>query len=342
VSGAVEVRAEIVKLARLLQREPAELEYLDQVPAEDIRELRELATERLFTAQGNTLARFAAAARVIPPSVTATLAQRAFGPLLSARIAGTLDPARAVDVAAKLPPPFLADVAVELDPRRASDVIARIPARLVAEVTAELVRREEYVTMGRFVGHIAPEALTMALAVMSDHQLLHVAFVLEQKEGLDGLIDLLGPARLKGVLEAAAEEGLWPEALDLFANLSDARAAAIANAAAAEEDRILDSLIASAQENQIWEAVLPLARVMDEDALRRFAGLKSIQAPEVLDAIVAAAAVHELWAELLPLIGLLDEDARQHVARTAAILLSDLDETVRESVVASLGAELRP
>jgi hypothetical protein len=313
MSEALEVRSEILKLARLLGREPAQLEYLDQVPADDLRALRELTTERLFAAQGNTLSRLAAATKLLPPALTATIAEHAFGPLLSARIAGRLEPERAADVAAKLPSAFLADVAIELDPRRASDVIARIPADQIAEVTAELVGREEYITMGSFVAHIAPDALGAALAVMSDRDLLHVAFVLEQKDGLDGLIGRLGPQRLTGVLEAAAQEDLWPEALDLFANLSAARASAVADAAAAEDDRILDSLIASAQEHQIWEAVLPFTRVMSDDALRRFASLQSIQADEVLDAIVAAAVVHELWAELLPLVPLLGEPARRRV-----------------------------
>jgi hypothetical protein len=312
-SEALEVRAEILKLARRLQRDPGSLGYLDQASAQDIRALRELATERLFSAQDTTAARLAAASKLLPPGVTASIAERAFGPLLSARIAGALDPDRAVEVAAKLSPEFLADVAVELDPRRASEVIARIPAREVAEVAAELMRREEYVTMGRFVGHIAPDALAAALAVMSGHQLLHVAFVLEEKDALDGIIERLGTERLAGVLRAAADEDLWPEALAMFANLSDARAAEVADAAAAEDDRILDSLIESAHRNQIWEAVLPLTRMMSPEALRRFAGLEAIQADEVIDAIVATAIGHGLSDQLIPLVPMLGEAARRRV-----------------------------
>jgi hypothetical protein len=313
MSEALEVRAEILKLARLLQRDPASLSYLDQVPPDDLRALRELTTERLFSAHGTTASRLAAASRLLPPALTASLAERAFGPLLSARIAGALEPDRAVEIAAKLSPAFLADVAIELDPRRASDVIARIPAHQVADVAHELVRREEYVTMGRFVGHIAPDALDAALGAMDDHQLLHVAFVLEQKDALDGIIERLGIERLQGVLEAAAEEDLWPEALSLFTNLSDERAAAVADAAAGEDDQILDSLIESAHRHQIWVAVLPLTRVMSPEALKRFAGLDAIQGDEVIDAIVATAIIHGLSDQLLPLVPLLGESARQRV-----------------------------
>ena len=86
-------------------------------------------TETLYDADGGSLGRLAAASRLLPAGLTATIGQRAFGPLLSARLAGLLDPDRAVDVAAKLPPPFLADVAIELDPRRASELIAGTAAR---------------------------------------------------------------------------------------------------------------------------------------------------------------------------------------------------------------------
>jgi hypothetical protein len=223
VSEALEIRAEILKLARLLDRDPATLAYLADVPADDLRELREQTTERLFTAQGRTLARLAAASKVLPTGLIATISERAFGPLLSAHVAGMLEPARAADVAAKLSPSFLVDVAIEIDPRRASDVIGRIPPRQVADVAAELVQRKEYVAMGQFVGHIGTDALRAALDVMSDRDLLEVAFVLEQKDGLDELVSLLPAERLPAVIETAAQDDLWPQALDLLGHLSDAK-----------------------------------------------------------------------------------------------------------------------
>ncbi len=220
MSEALAVRSEILKLARLLERDPESLSYLEQVPADDIRALRELATERLYDAGGGAISRLALASKLIPPGLIATLATRTFGPVLSARVAGELDPSRAVDVARKLPAPFLADIAIELDPRRAGAVIGSIPAELAGEVARELTRRGEHVTMGRFVGHIAPDALRSSLEAMTGSDLLAVAFVLEDKSTLDGLIDELGPERLDEVLAAADDEGLWPEALELFAGLS--------------------------------------------------------------------------------------------------------------------------
>jgi hypothetical protein len=271
MSEALGIHSEILKLARLLERDPESLSYLDAVPADDIRAVRELATDRIYDAGGGAISTLAKATKLIPPSLTATLATRTFGPILSARVAGQLDPGRAVEVASKLPPDFLADVAVELDPRRASGLLGRLPATLVGSVAAELIRREEYVTMGRFVGHIAPDALEASLATMTDSELLAVAFVIEDRNALDGLIEELGLERLEGVLTAAADEDLWPEALDLFANLSDARRAAIADAAAEADERVLESLVAAVQAHDLWDTVLPLIPLLPADAQERIA-----------------------------------------------------------------------
>jgi hypothetical protein len=269
MSEALAIRSEILKLARLLERDPDSLSYLEQVPAEDIRAVRELATERLFDAGSGVLSRIALASKVIPIGLMATISQRTFGPMLTARIAGEVDPAKAIEVAAKLPPPFLADVAIELDPRRAHTMLGQLPATLSEEVTDELIRRGEYVTMGRFVGHITPDALRAAIASMTDSELLAVAFVLEDKSALDGLVDELGLERLEGVLAAAAEEGQWPEALDLFANLSGERATLIANAVAGADPQVLSSLMVAAGEHDLWDVLLPMLDLLEPEARER-------------------------------------------------------------------------
>jgi hypothetical protein len=214
-----------MKLARLLRREPEQLEYLEAVPAEDLRLFRDQVTDMLFTAHDGTFERLAAASKLLPAGLVAALAQHAFGPMLSARISGRLGPSRAVDVAAKLPPEFLAEIAVDIDPRRASDVIAGMPSDQVVSITRELTRRGEYVTMGRFVGHLGNEALRASIATLDDATLVRTAFVLEERERLDALADLVGEDRIAGLAEVAEREGLWPEALDLLMHLEAERVA---------------------------------------------------------------------------------------------------------------------
>ncbi len=244
----LQAHAEVTKLARLLGREPGDLAYLERVAPEDLRALRDSITETLYDAHGSALGRLAAASRVLPSGLTATIGQRAFGPLLSARLAGLLETDKAVDVATKLPPPFLADVAVELDPRRASDLIASIAPALIGQVTAELVARREYVTMGRFVGHLSDEAIAAAVATMDDEAVLQVAFVLEDKSQLSRLFAKLPKGRSGGIVAAAATDGLWLEALDLLNHLHKRQRKEMVLAALALDEpareAILDTIIA--------------------------------------------------------------------------------------------------
>lgn len=186
------VTAEMAKLARLLHREPGSLAYLQSLSEPELRALRERVTEALFDAHSASLRRLAAASRLLPVGLSASLGETVFGPLLSARLTGLLEPSRAADMAARLPTAFLADVAVELDPRRAAGVIGRLAPEQVAPITAELVRREEYVTMGRFAGYLSDAGLAAALDVMDDVSLGEVVFVLEQP---DRLLARLTPER---------------------------------------------------------------------------------------------------------------------------------------------------
>lgn len=217
VSEHIELRAEILKLARLLGRAPEEFAYLEALSAAELGRLREQVTELLFDSHLGTLNRLAAASRLLPTGAVAQMGEKVFGPLLSARITGRLDPDKAVDVAARLPDAFLADVAIELDPRRASEVIARIPPERIGAVSAELVARGEYVTMGRFVGHLPAASIRAALDASDPADTLQVALVLENKDRLGELLELLGPERLEEMLAAADRQELGAEARELLA-----------------------------------------------------------------------------------------------------------------------------
>ena len=252
-------RAEILKLARILERDPGELEYLEGVALEDLRALREQTTEVLYSANSHALNRLAAASKLLPAALTATIAQRAFGPLLAARMAGLLEPSRAVEIASKLPVAFLADVAAELDPRRAAAVLELIAPQQVQAVTRELVRRGEHVTMGRFVGHLSDAAIKAALATMDDATLLLVGFVLEEKARLERLIGLLPKARVTSIILAAAESNLWLEALDLLGHLSPARQNEIVSGALELDHAALEDIVSAVVEHELWEEVVVIA-----------------------------------------------------------------------------------
>ena len=292
MSESLQAKAEILKLARILGREPDTLDYLERVPAADVRALREQVTDMLFSAHSQVLSRLAAASRLLPVGLVAVIGEKTFGPVLSARMAALLDPDRAVEMADKLPTEFLADVAIAIDPRRTSEVIGRIPPARVAEVTSELLRREEYVTMGRFIGHLSDEAIAAAVAVMDERELLGVAFVLEDKARLDRLAELLSDERANRVIKTAASEDMWVEALDLLNHLGANRRAAFINHPAAQDEAVLDSLIAAVQSHDLWDSVLPLIELLPPDAQERVAAAVEGRPPAERERISRALQSH--------------------------------------------------
>jgi hypothetical protein len=258
-ADSLQAHSEVVKLARLLGREPEQVKYLERLSLKDLRELRDRVTETLYDAHGASLRRLAVASKLLPPAVSATIGERAFGPLLSARLTGLLEPGRAVDVAGRLPPPFLADVAIELDPRRASEVISRIPPEQISAITRELVDRGEYVTMGRFVGYLSDESVRAAVAEMDDHAVLRIAFVLEDKSGVTSLIGLLPKRRMAGIVRAAADEDLWVEVLDLLTHVSDRQRSEIVAATLKLDQAALEAIVAAVIEHDLWQEALVIA-----------------------------------------------------------------------------------
>jgi hypothetical protein len=119
--------------------------------------------------------------------------------------------------------------------------------------------RGEYVTMGRFVGHLSDEAITAALAAMDDRSLLSVVFVLEDKDQLPDLVSLLPDARVAGVIQAAADNDLWVEALDLLDHLTPQQRDDMVAATLQLEPDALDSIVAAVIAHELWEEVLPIA-----------------------------------------------------------------------------------
>lgn len=208
--------AEIEKLARLLGDAPERFAYLERVPPEDIRALREAATDRLFDADRKLFERIGAAAAVVPDALAATLSRKAFGPLITARVSTAVDPAKAVSVAGRLPQDFLADVAVELDPRRAAAVLRGLPAAHIAATSRILADRGEWVAMGRFVGHLPDDALRRVIDGLAVAELVRIAHVLEDAGEAGRVARLIGAGRLRAMLAIARDEGLEDEAQALL------------------------------------------------------------------------------------------------------------------------------
>ena len=264
MSEALRVRAERLKLARLLEVEVGSLPPMGGVAATDLARLREQMTDRLFEDDGGLLRHAAAATRLVPDALVALIARRAFEPVLCARIAAAIDPAQAIGVATRLPVGFLCDVAVALDPRRVAAVLVGVPGSMTVPVSTELARRGEHVTMGRFLAFIPDGPLAAAVEVLDDEALLRIAFVLEDRDRLDHVVGLLSPARVLRLLRCAHDLHLWPEVLDLVVHLGDDRLDQVADGLVVllqEGGTVVDDVLAAARDADLLESLERLVRL---------------------------------------------------------------------------------
>jgi hypothetical protein len=300
--------AEVLKLARLLGTSTDRLAYLERLTPEEIREVRERASDVLFDVDGRRFRLIAIASKLPPAALTAVIAEHAFGPLLCARITALLEVKRAVDLAERLPRKFVAALAIQLDPRRAKDIVAAIPPYLIAEVAAELTRDREYVAMGRFVGYLTDDAVKAAFRVIDDASLLRISYFVEVAEHLDHVVGLLEETRIRGAIREATAQDLWPQALDLLSRVSPQRAGRLADLAAEEDDSVLEGMVATAQRDGLWDVVLPVTNEMSQAGLARFTSLRALHDPDVLRALVGVAIISHV--EVLPLVAMLPPHAR--------------------------------
>ncbi|MCX6400671.1 MAG: hypothetical protein NTX33_12180 [Propionibacteriales bacterium] len=330
MSQRLESSAEVLKLARLLDIEPSTLGFLESVPPTELRALREGVTDLIFDAGAKSLKRVAAGAKLLPSPLVATIALKSFGALLCARAAGAVDPDKALDVAKRLPAGFLADVTIQLDPRRVAAIISRVPEALVVPVATELGKREEHVTMGRFLAYVPDQAVVAAMTALSDEAMLRTAFVLEHKDRLDHALGLLPPARLPGIIESASALGLWPEALDLLEHLSDVRRGPVADVVADQSPEVIEGLVAAVSDAGIWENLLPVVRVMSETHRLQLAAHPAFHEEQILREIVTTAARSGLWIDLVPLLRVLPDEVFAQVPA----LVVELSNEALTSIVA--------
>lgn len=309
MTAAVEDRAEVLRLARLLRKQPAELAFLLEVDDADLRVFRDQVTESLFDAHTGVIKRLGSASKLLPNPIIAKIGSSVFGPLLCARIAGEIEPAKASDVARRLPVEFLADVAVELDPRRVQRIIPQIPTDTIVAVAAVLAERADWITLGRFVGHLPDEKIDACLKRLDDVHLLRTAFAVDDVSAVATVIDLIPPERLTSLLVAASREQLWPTLLGIAERLRDDQVVELAGLLAEQDDAVLTELLDVVAEHELWDKLLPLAAELPTDAQQVLADAASRLTAETRSAIAQRADTIGVLDRLGPIAAALDSAA---------------------------------
>lgn len=243
--------AELDKLAHQLSIEHAELEFLADVPVDDLRELRAQISEALFQADRHHFTRMAALAKAVPVAVATKVTVLALPPLLAARTSELFEPKKAVEMVTRLPLGYLADVSAVMDPSRSPEVVAAMPPETVAAVGTELAARREWVVMGAFVSYVSSSALRATVQRLSGEQLLRIGFVLDDTGRLGEISDALSTKQLDEMLAAACDESLWRELDDLLGKLDEERAGRLAARYAAGPFARREAIDAAAERGEL-------------------------------------------------------------------------------------------
>ncbi len=219
--ASLDVQAELLKLARILRVAPEELEFLAEADPVELGELRAAVSGRLLARDRDRFERAVALGRYLPAAITANLVRHALGPQLAGHAAGLLDPDQVSEFASHLPAAFLADVAAVTDPGAIGPLVHGIDATKIMAVTRALVEREEWVTMGAFVGRVGNDLLLETIGFFDAEALLRVGFVLEDRSRVDEIFRFLDDERLLDLLTAAEERDLLGETIHLVNALDD-------------------------------------------------------------------------------------------------------------------------
>jgi hypothetical protein len=309
-------RAEIVKLARLLKLETAQLDFMDRYTVDQIRALREHMSAQLFDASKATLSRVAMASKLIPVPLVAMIGQKVYGPLLCARVTGLLPPARAVEISERLSVPFLSDLAMELDPRSAKEVIALMPVPRVIAIARELLKRGEFITMARFVDYLKDQTIKDVMSAISDDgALLQIAFFIESYARLEAIMEMVPQERLSSIIRFAAgsDKGLWPEALAMMLNVGTAMRRKMGDLTAELDETTLAAVIATVQRESLWAAWVTAISAMTPAAQRKLLGMAAMNTPAVFAGFASAARDQGLRKLMTPLLTFMGEAPRRQI-----------------------------
>jgi len=329
-------RAELVKLARILDTDVSDVEYLSYMEAKRLRALREGITDALFEKFRSSFTGFARLSSFLPLAISAKISERVLGPTLSGRIAGEMPPERAIDMAGKLSDTFLAETCLQLDPVRARPIIAGFPVDRAVAITRILLERKEYITMGRFVDVLPKSTLFAATnAISHEADLLEISFFVESSEQLDQVIDHLSIERREAVIQAAATQDLWPEVIATLLRIGATPRIALAELALAQDAATLDSLIRAAAENDLWPALLQLADELPNDTIASLSEQPAFDETAVIRSVIDSVVSNDLWEALRNQLSSMGHARCARLIEVAsaerAPFLSELDGRLRET-----------
>ncbi len=281
------VRIELVKLAHELGVPPAEVEFLDRLSPDRLRDLRAHVTRAVYAPHEHRFRRLASLGRLVPVPVAAKGTQVALGPLVAARVAAAADVDLAVKLSGHISPAFLSRMTPYLDPSRVADIVSRLDEELVVEVGHLTVQRQEYIPLARFISYVP---VSWALRVVADApplDLLRTALYAEDLDALDALIAEVPEDRLADVLVAADGADELADALTLLELISVSSRVRVVKVAQGLDEGVRDALIRAVHEHDAWEALRPVLESLTVDEVHQLLDVPAIREPGVRERLEA-------------------------------------------------------
>lgn len=272
------LQAERIKLARTLGVADAKLDFLPELPALELRSLRNRISHTLFDQHQVLFQRLADAGKRLPLAVNALISEKVFGPMLSARIAGLLAPDRALEISGKLSVEFQAELCQTLDPRSSPELLRRMPVANVVSVGRVLMARKEFITMARFVDCLSDAAIKAVVKdTQDDEVLLRIGFYVESSARLSHAISLIPDPRLVQMIQTSIDGAadLQQAGAALISTVDDTQKARLAEAAASLSRESMEKLVRTLVNEKAEGALLSaLALMSDAGRMRLQAALR--------------------------------------------------------------------
>lgn len=299
------IKAELQKLAAVLNTSLAELGFLSHLEVDALRQLRRASSAAIFDRHQKGFRKLAESTKLLPNKIVAVITEKVIPPFLSAQITGLLEPDDAVDLARRLEVGYLADVCLGMDPRRAAPVLQAMPVRTVVQVAMELLKRREFLTMAQFVDDLTDEQILAVSHDMTAEGLLRVGFYVEDDARLDQLLSMLNDDQVGQTMPVAAmDDGLlWPEILSMIARLGQQQRQRLANLWDSATPEVLQSFSTALLERGLWKDALPLLQSLDEAAQEIIASSLASHADVEVPKALLAAIPDELRAKIEMALG---------------------------------------
>lgn len=331
-------RVEITKLAGELYVDEGELDFLRSTSAADVRVLRAAASGALFSRNEPRLQRIRKLSGMLPAPMTAKIAQLVFGPMLSARVAAVLPAAEAVKLAGVLKPDFLARLAVSLDPARAEPILRALPQALVVDVGRRLLAKGEHITLGRFVSVVSVDAAMGVVAGSTGSDLLKIALFTEEPAALEAIVRRLGDDALLSAIEAAHSEQAYDDAVALLSALSTHSTARLMGLMESLDAEAREEIVAAVVRHDEWREILPAFATLAPDVVRLLVNVSATLSVDVIDRVILVArATDGGGAGLVALVLAMDEDHRRILGSSRLLTPA----TTRDWLVESGGSARR-